>query len=60
MTNIDYVNWKVELTGGDEVTLTHNMRSGNAKGELKFNQNEFVKLYNLIVALSQLHPEWLQ
>lgn len=43
----------------DTVVLTHHLRAGNDKENIRLHSTEFPDLYNLIVAVAQVHPEWL-
>lgn len=59
-TKIQSNNWEIETNDATfGLKLTHSARAGNEKFPILFTDKEFPDLYNLIVAVAQVHPEWL-
>lgn len=59
-TQIQSRNFVIETDSVNEnITLTHRIRSGNSEEIISTKAAEFPDLYNLIVAIAQVHPEWL-
>jgi len=51
-------SWKFETTP-EGVNLEHSSRAGNKVVTTEFFSTEFVDLYNIILGVAQIHPEWL-
>jgi hypothetical protein len=52
-------NWIFE-DNNDGGKFIYSKRSGNVIEEIDFAREDFLDLYNLVVALGQLRPDWLQ
>ena len=51
-------NWTIDV-GEEDIALQYSTRAGNDVQKIDFDPDSFSDLYNLILSVSQLHPEWL-